>query len=330
VNTAFTICSNNFLGQAKTMFDSLRKFHPEIQTFLFIVDEPAEGIDYSFFLPAEVIFVNGAIAEGFNDMLARYNIIELNTAVRPHIIQYMAKQYPQVEKLLYVDPDIFIYGSLEDALKRLDHCELLITPHFLKPVPLDGMVPFENLALNYGTFNMGFFGLKPHSANMQSFLKWWQRRTSLFGHIDPANGYFTDQIWFNLAPIFFQNVEAYRHSGYNMAAWNLHERVIDKYADDGNILLENGEQLVAYHFSSWNYNEPETLSRVYNRYSFENRPDLVRLYEDYRRLLKANRMDELQTFSCTLPYYRNIARRSRVKQALSPGVNLMRYIWRKI
>jgi hypothetical protein len=312
------------------MLDSLAAFHPGMKTWLFIVDEPAAGIDYSFFEPAEIIFVNGSIVEGFGDMLSRYNIIELNTAVRPHIIQYLAQQDPSIEKLLYLDPDLCIYGELEHAIQTLDTAELLITPHFIEPVPIDGKSPFENLALNYGTFNMGFFGLRPRTENMQAFLRWWQRRTSLFGHIDPANGYFTDQIWFNLAPVFFDKVETCKHPGYNMAAWNLHERFIEYYEPGGRIFLKNGQPLVAYHFSSWNYNNPAVLSGVYNRYSFNDRPDLVRLYKDYRQKLSDNRMESMQTNNCSLPYYRNIDRRSKMKKALTPGVNMMRNIWRKI
>jgi hypothetical protein len=326
---AVTICSNNFLAQAKTMLDSLGQYHPEIKSLLFIVDHPAPGIDYTFFKPSEVRFIDEKVVEGFDQLLARYNIIELNTAVRPQVFQYVRENY-QPDTILYLDPDIRLYSRMDEALDKLKEAEILVTPHFISPLPIDGKVPFENLALNYGTYNMGFFGIRSGSQNVSSFLDWWRQRTTLFGHIDPSNGYFTDQIWFNLVPIFFKNVHSLLHPGYNMAAWNLHERKIASYEEDGRITLTSGNNLVLYHFSSWNYNEPLRLSSVYNRFDFQSRPDLVNLYRDYHLALRDNWMEAFMNISCTLPYYRVTDTRSPVKKMLAPGVNLMRQLWRRI
>ncbi len=327
---AFATCSNNFLAQAKTTFQSLAVHHPEIRNFLFIVDNPDDSIDYSFLEPSQVIFLNNTIAKGFGEMLARYDILELNTAVRPYIFHYLHEKHPEAQKILYLDPDVVVYGKLDEAIEILDSHDILITPHFLTPLPIDGYKPFENLALNYGTYNMGFFGLRMGTANTGKFLDWWTERTTLFGHIDPANGYFTDQIWFNLAPVFFEKVHTFMHPGYNMAAWNLHERYISSYTDNGGVMLRSGHPLIIYHFSSWNYRFPDELSRVYTRFGFEKRPDLVKLYRDYYEILKTNKIELFQDLACTLPFNKKTVKRSRVKKVLTPGVNLMRTIWRKI
>ena len=327
---AFTICSNNFLAQAKTMYQSLEKHHPEIKTFIFLADSPDDRIDYTFFAPAETIVVDEKIVEGFTELVSRYTVIELNTAIRPFIIQYLHQEYPDAGKIYYLDPDLFMYDRLDVTDAILAEEDIVITPHFLQPVPIDSHVPFENLALNYGTYNMGFFALNPLTANTQSFLHWWGERTTRFGHIDPANGYFTDQIWFNLVPVFFNKVHTLKHPGYNMAAWNLHERYIKTYDDNGKILLSSGDRLVNYHFSSWNFKFPDQLSPYYDRFSFENRPDLVKLYQDYRVSLMGNKIEFFDTIPCALPYNKKVVKQSRMKQALMPGVNLMRRIWQKI
>lgn len=326
----FTICSNNFLGQAKTMFQSLQEQHPGIKTFIFLADKPDDRIDYSFFTPAETIVADDRIVEGFSEMVNRYTIIELNTAIRPFIIQYLSREFPGAGKIYYLDPDLYIYDKLEVTDTILAGEDIVITPHFLQPVPIDTYVPFENLALNYGTYNMGFFAMNPQTSNTQRFLNWWGERTTRFGHIDPANGYFTDQIWFNLVPVFFNKVHTLKHPGFNMAAWNLHERSIKTYDDSGKILLNSGHRLVVYHFSSWNFKLPGQLSPYYNRFSFENRPDLVKLYQDYRVSLMNNKTEFFDSIPCALPYNKKTVKRSRMKQALMPGVNLMRRIWQKM
>lgn len=327
---AFTICSNNFLGQAKTMFQSLERWHPEIKTYLFLADLPDQRIDYEFLLPAEMIVADDKIIDGFSDLVERYTVIELNTAIRPFVIRHLQKLHPGIRKVIYLDPDLYIYNKLDLVSGILDKEDLVITPHFLQPVPIDEFVPFENLALNYGTYNMGFFALNPSTPNMDRFLDWWGERTTRFGHIDPSNGYFTDQIWFNLVPVFFEKVHTLMHPGYNMAAWNLQERFITDYCDNGRIVLSSGHELVIYHFSSWSHKHPGRLSPYYNRYSFETRPDLVRLYKEYEKLLLENKATFFEGFPCALPYNRKIVRQSLMKKALMPGVNLMRRIWQKI
>lgn len=327
---AFTICSNNFLAQAKTMFQSLQQHHPEIKTYLFLADKPHDSVDYNFFAPAEAVVADGKIIEGFDELVNRYTIIELNTAIRPYIIQYLHHKHPDCNELCYLDPDLYIFDRFDAVKEILNEEDVVITPHFLQPVPIDEYIPFENLALNYGIYNMGFFAMNPQKENTQRFLNWWGERTSRFGHIDPANGYFTDQIWFNLVPVFFEKVHTLKHPGYNMAAWNLHERFITTYCDNGRIVLSSGHNLVAYHFSSWSYRHPERLSPYYNRYNFENRPDLVKLYQDYRVSLQENKIQFFDGIPCALPYNRKVVKRSLMKRALMPGVNLMRKVWQKI
>jgi hypothetical protein len=330
MNIAFTTCSNNFLAQAKTMFRSLQRHHPEFKTFLFLVDKPHPGINYSSLMPAEIIVVDEKIVPGFDDMLQRFTVIELNTVVRPFIIQFLQSQHIGCRKLYYLDPDLCIYGRFTEVEELLENEDLVLTPHFLQPLPIDGAMPFENLALNYGTYNMGFFAINSSTTNAQQLLRWWGERTSRFGHIDIANGYFTDQIWMNLAPIFFDKVHSLKHPGYNMAAWNLHERYIKDYSDSGKILLSSGDDLVAYHFSSWSFNDPELLSPYYTRFNFTNRPDLVRLYRDYHISLLENEMERFAGIPCALPYNRKQVKQSMVKKTLMPGARLMRKIWEKI
>lgn len=327
---AYTICCNNFLAQAKTVLQSLRLHHPEIETFIFLIDEKDEAIDYTFFLPAEVIVVDEKIVTGFIEMVPRYTVMELNSAVRPFIIRHLQKLYPGLNRLYYLDPDMYVYDRLDHLNTLLEKEDILITPHFLHPIPLDGLRPFENLALNFGTYNLGFLAMNPTTINCNKFLDWWGERTKRFSHIDLLNGYFTDQIWFNLAPVFFKQVHTLMHPGYNMAVWNLHERQITSYSDDGKVLLNSGHRLAIYHFSSWDYLNPGELSREHNRFNFENRPDLKKLYADYRLELTKNKIELFYTIPCKLPYNKKIVKRSQLKKILSPGIGLMRKIWKRI
>jgi len=300
-----------------------------MKTYIMLADERDAGVDYSLFEPAEIIVVDEKLVPGFNEMVRRYTVMELNTAVRPFLFKWLANQFPGLSKVLYLDPDMFVYDNLQLLEKLLDEHEIIITPHFTEPVPIDGKKPFEDIALIYGVFNVGFLALNISTVNVKRFLDWWGERTRQFGFTDTSRGLFADQIWFNLVPVYFNNICILRHKGYNMAIWNLHERRIQAYQEDGKVLLDNGESLAIYHFSNWNFNRPKELSRGFNRYNFENRPDLVKLYNDYYDSLQANRHGEFKNLRCRLAV-KKIKKDSPVKKALSPGVNLLKKAWHKL
>jgi hypothetical protein len=44
----FTLCSNNYLAQAKTLGDSVKKFNPDVLFVIGLVDKLHPEIDYSF------------------------------------------------------------------------------------------------------------------------------------------------------------------------------------------------------------------------------------------------------------------------------------------
>ena len=64
--TVFTICSNNYLAQAKTLGDSLMQHNPHYRFVIFLVDRLSEGVDYSFFAPYELIPVEQIEINGFD------------------------------------------------------------------------------------------------------------------------------------------------------------------------------------------------------------------------------------------------------------------------
>src|SRR5687767_2530616 len=326
---AFTVCSNNFLAQAKTLSGSLLHYNPGIKHFIFLADEKQVSVDYDFFAPAEIIVVNENIVPGFQELVGKYNLIELNSDLKPFLFEYLVGNYPEATRLLYLDSDTCVYDRFDHLDVVMKDSDIVITPHFCTPLPDDGLEPFENIALNFGTYNLGFLAINPKTSNTRRFLKWWSDRTRKFGFQDAGNGYFVDQLWFNLVPVFFEKVHTLKHPGYNMAPWNLHERTIAHKNDDGKIMLQSGETLVFYHFSSYDYFRPELISWKYNRYDFSNLPGLRKLYDDYRLSLAKNKIGEFSKIKCGLQVKKK-PQPGPVKRLLYPGVNLLRKIWNKM
>jgi hypothetical protein len=71
---------------------------------------------------------------------------------------------------------------------------------------------------------------------------------------------FVDQLWLNLAPVYFAGVRDWRHPGANVGNWNLYERIL---ARDGVGFTVDGQPLLFAHMSNWRFDAPEdwTLGR---------------------------------------------------------------------
>lgn len=300
MNIIFTICSNNYLAQAKILIDSASEFSPTSILVIGLVDERSSQIDYDIFLPAVIVPIAELEFKNKLDLYAKYNIVELNTCVKASYFKYLSHRFPQVKKIIYFDPDIKIFSSLEFMLLELDTAEIILTPHILTAILPDEFEPQENIFLNYGLYNLGFLGLRTHTKNVNTFLDWWEERILHNGFANVAQGFFVDQLPVNFVPIFFKNVNILRAFGYNMAPWNLHERVIVEETDD-NLLINDGSPLYFYHFSAYDYKKPDQLCKdYYTRFNFKKRPDLVKIYADYKKELFNNGVERYEKIPCAI------------------------------
>lgn len=295
---AFTICSNNYLAQAKILGDSLLEKNPDYKFIIGLCDILSDNIDYSFFGNFEIIPVEQIKIYCFDEIIVKYDIIELNTSIKPSFFKYLIDTYKNVEKIIYFDPDIQIFNNLSLVEKYLEINDILITPHILHTLPIDDLSPSENLFLNFGIYNLGFMALNAKSQNTLDLLNWWEEKTLKIGFNRVSEGLFVDQLWINLAPIFFNNVKVLQEYGFNVAPWNLHERnLINK--NDNEYIMKDSSKLIFYHFSSYNYTKPELFSKFYNRYNtVELSKEIFELYNQYNQKLIKNKIAFFSEIKC--------------------------------
>lgn len=295
---AFTICSNNYLAQAKILGDSLLQKDSNYKFVIGLCDELSEEIDYTFFKNIEIIPVAKINIYCFEEIIKKYHIVELNTSIKPSFFKYFIEKYDDLESLIYFDPDIQIFNDLSPIEEFLKVSDILLTPHILKPIPIDNLEPAENTFLNFGIYNLGFIALNPKSKNSKKLLDWWEERTLKIGFDRVCDGLFVDQLWINLVPLFFDKVKIVRELGFNVAPWNLHERNNIKSIEQGYLMGDNSK-LIFYHFSSYNYETPNILSKYYNRYDnilLSN--DIHKLYTQYHEKLIINKIDKFSKIKC--------------------------------
>lgn len=299
----FTICSNNYLAQAKALGDSIKKHNPDYKFIIGLVDIKSSAIDYNASIAYDLLPIDEIGIEHLDDLWKRYDIVELNTCVKPFFFKYFIEKYSSLEYLYYLDPDTCVFNSLANIETEFQDGNVLLTPHIYTPIALDGKNPSEATFLNFGIYNLGFLGFK-NPQKCLDIVSWWKERTYNLCYIRPNEGLFVDQIWFNLVPILFQSVKVSENLGLNMAPWNLHERIISK--KDSAYFVNDKFPLVFYHFSNYKISNPEKISNdFYDRYSFSDRPDLKYLYSEYNKELTQNDFAHFSVVECEYIKKRN-------------------------
>ncbi len=282
-----TIIARNYLALAKTLGESLRMFHPLVDFHVLVVDPfelPVKHLELSRSkLDSPTDFID---EDKFNRLAYEYDITELSTAVKPFYLEYLLLQ--GYAKVIYLDPDILILQPINQIFQALDSSNIVLTPHLLDPIPLDGCFPSEITILQAGAYNLGFIGIS-RSEETHNFLTWWGERLEKYCRVAHTEGLFVDQKWIDLVPGLFEKVQILSRRGYNVAYWNLNARHLSEH--EGIYWVDN-EPVVFFHFSGFNPDFPTRLSKYQNRLSVEALPSLANLLQHYACLLKANGHDK--------------------------------------
>jgi len=273
---ACTIASNNYLAFAAVLAESYRRHHPGAEVFVCVVDRRHPAIDYSN-LPFRVVFADELGIPNFGSIAFRYDVLELNTAVKPALFRHL-REREGLDRVVYFDPDIEIHDRLPELEAALARAPLALTPHILRP--LDNVYrPSERQIRMTGIYNLGFVALRLDRST-KAFLDWWQERLERFCLVDPWRGLFVDQAWMDFAPAFVDDVAILREPRLNVAYWNLAQRSVVRTVTGWRV---DGRPLGFFHFSGVDLEDVQTISRHQNRIRTGERPELVALFAGYRQ-----------------------------------------------
>ena len=295
---ACTIISKNYIALARTLADSFHRFHPDIPFFVLLVDR-VDG----YFQPERERFVLVGMNEldipDMESFCFKYNILELNTAVKPYFLSHLSDKY-SVKKLIYFDPDILITEKVSHLFELLDTYSIILIPHITEPIE-DNFRPSELDLLQAGTYNLGFIGLAA-TATTQRLLSWWQKRVYEQCLMAPDRGMHVDQKWMDLVPGLFGESFIIRQPGYNVAYWNLHSRTV--VLQDAQIRV-NDEPCYFFHFSGFDPLNISKVSKHQNRFTLDDLGQAVHLFEQYRDLLLANGHKQTKNWPYAFGYFDN-------------------------
>lgn len=256
--TYCTVLATNYLPKALALADSLQRYDRGELVVLLIDAEHAGDHALPAFpdLPGVRIVGTdflGLPVDEVRSLATYYDLVEFATAIKPLFFKRLLED---AEQVFYLDPDTYLTSPMAELPGELAASEggILLTPHFLHPIPDDASVSYGHL-LQVGVFNLGFCGFDRRAI---AALDWWWDRLEWDCLFDYLNGLFVDQKWMDMGSDLWR-ARSLRHHGYNVGVVNLHERPLGLDAD-GFHIVGTDDALRLFHFHAFDTKRPEELS----------------------------------------------------------------------
>jgi hypothetical protein len=254
------LATRGFRAQARALFASVRRHHPDAACYLLAVDEPADAAWARDLAGVSILRPDDVLPPAvFWGRVARYDAYELCTSLKPALLRRVAAAGHR--HVVFLDVDMVLFAPLDACREALAGQDVLVTPHVLAPLPDDGEEPRELSIFLAGAINSGFVALRS-GPGAEAFLAWWDAKLDQFCWNAPERGHFGDQKWLDLAVTMFEGVGLWRHPGYNVASWNLDQRPLSRRGDR---YMVGEHPLVCFHLSGFDPTCPSRLSRYRSR-----------------------------------------------------------------
>lgn len=281
-NAFFTISSWNYLHYSRTLASSFARHHPDFSRILAIADTPRNDLQQGAFPEFDAhIFFHELDLPDRRSFSFRYDVMELNTAIKPTVFRRLFAE--GFDRVIYLDPDIFAYRRFDEILRAFDEgATSILTPHSLAP-NLHSESPNDLTFMQSGIYNLGFLALA-RTSETSALLEWWESRLQNECVADRlSDGIFVDQKFMDLWPAYCPGTHILRDPAYNVAYWNLDTRTIKPTHENYEV---NGAPLAFFHFSGITPGDRGVLSKHQQRWKPTSTEALASLTAGYHDQLE--------------------------------------------
>lgn len=168
------------------------------------------------------------------------NADKLRWSLKPVFMKHLLSgSSDALEKVIYVDNDIFFYNDYKFLFDLLEQNNFLLTPHYYRNDPRSHQNWFE-ANFRVGLYNAGFVGA---SKTAVDGLNWWAECCLYRCEKNIFRGLFDDQKYLDLLPVIDSKTHIVRHQGCNVAGWNTE---VCKRVIVDNVVRINGEYPIVF------------------------------------------------------------------------------------
>jgi hypothetical protein len=263
----------NFLPRGLALYHSLKKVQPDFVFYILTFDQ--ETYKYLSQLNEDKIILI-SIEEynsHFNTSIERFkDKKQYYFTATPNLCLYLIEKYHEIDILLYLDSDVYVYNSLDPLYEEFSDFSIGFTAHRLHPL-------IKLYARSYGKYNVGVNLFRNSETGLKCLRDWKSDCDSWYPDIPgyPLK-FFSDQIFLDSWPERYEGVKIIENIGVNVCHWNAANYKFSKYNDKYYV---NGAPLVIYHFSSLR-KETENVWSANSIYAFVSIKNvLLDLYTNY-------------------------------------------------
>lgn len=187
-----------------------------------------------------------------NQLINKYKGDKLRWGLKSGFLLHLLER-PEMEKIIYIDSDIYFFNDPSFLFDKLDTQALLLSPHFYPSNPNKNQNWLET-NFRLGLYNAGFIGASKQATEA---LKWWEQCCLYKMKRAYFRGLFDDQKYLDMLPILFNKVEVLKDRGCNLAAWNdnvsIESRAITFVHFNEYTLKKFGQVKSSYHWAFLKY-----------------------------------------------------------------------------
>lgn len=292
-----TYFDQRYLTRGLALYASLRRHCPGFHLDILCLDDACRESLSRLSLPGSRTLALSELETADRDLLVAKptrTTREYYFTLTPSLAHHLLRNIPDGEFLTYLDSDLYFYSDPEPVFEELKAGSIAIIPHRF-PKSTEHMK-------NNGIYNVGWVGFRNDTHGWEC-VRWW-RQCCLAWCRDTVEGdRYADQGYLNDWPTRFPRTVVIRHSGANVAPWNVGQYTIVK--NDAELTVD-ASPILFYHFHALR-NITETLFDTgLSKYGVELSDELRRhIYKPYldelcairRALCSSSRIDFLASSS---------------------------------
>jgi len=210
-----TYFDRGFLPQGVALWRSLQQYEPDAVLWVLALDDDTARILRSIGGPSLRVTPLKELETAdppLTGVKAGRTRVEYYFTLSPCWPRHVLRAHPEIDRLTYLDADLFFFGSPQPVFDAMGTGSVLFTAHRFP----------EQLKAHYelhGIFNVGVLSWRRDASGL-ACLDWWRERCLEWCHERLEPGRYADQKYLDEWPRRFTGVVECRHPGVNLAPWN--------------------------------------------------------------------------------------------------------------
>ena len=200
----------------------------------------------------------------------------------PKLCTYVLKTHSDIDILLYLDADVYLFNSLDLLYEEFGESSIGITEHRVNPL-------LKIFVKHYGKYVIGVNLFRNSESGMKCLDEWSSECEAWFpGKPGYPLKFFSDQIFLDSWEKKYKGVKIINNIGINTSYWNAANYSFKK---KGNEYLVDDVPLIIFHFSSLRKIKPDTwnTNSTYGLASVKG--ILLEIYTEYIQSIESFGLD---------------------------------------